>query len=106
MKMNGELSDQGNNASDALHDYGRRFSSALAAGAYAPHLSELQQRLQSKLRNAGKNIQNRMCKTNGHSPSTAAVAGLTAGGVALLALGAGVAYLFDPDRGRAQPALT
>jgi len=30
----------------------------------------------------------------------APAAGITAGGIALIALGAGLAYLFDPDRGR------
>jgi gas vesicle protein len=108
-RLGDNLSDQSEDAADTVSDYRKRITEAFSGPArdYTPYLQDLQSRLQKKLGRGMKQAR-KTIKRNASSSNTsdyiAPAVGYTAGGIALLALGAGMAYLFDPDRGRARRA--
>lgn len=93
------LHDHTDQAASTLRGYGNRFASSLENGAgYLPTFAGLQKRIADRISAAERNIHQR---TKPHSTGEQ-IAGYTAGGTALLALGAGLAYLFDPTQGHAR----
>lgn len=93
------ISDHADSATSSLRQYGNRFGASMSNGAnYLPTLSGIQKRIADRISAAERNIHQR---TKPHSTGEQ-IAGYTAGGTALLALGAGLAYLFDPTQGHAR----
>jgi gas vesicle protein len=92
-------------ATESLSQRARDAASGLSSGVsehadYARNMaSDYSRRLR---RRAGKMMPHSMRLQQEHHTSAGEVAGYAAGGLALFALGAGLAYLFDPDRGRAR----
>ena len=104
-ELGSNLSDQYDDSADAINRYADHLkSAALASGRqYRPDFSRMRRRFNSAFQDARERLANRVSgKSN--SDYIAPIAGYTAGGLALVALGAGCAYLFDPDRGRARRA--
>jgi len=104
-QMGSNLSDQYEDGADSINRYADQLKSAAFSGAsqYRPDFSRMRRRLSSTIQDARDRLSNRISGRSG-SDYIAPVAGYTAGGLALVAIGAGCAYLFDPDRGRARRA--
>ena len=104
-EMGSNLSDHLDDGADSINRYADHLKSAAMSGAsqYRPDFAGMRKRLNSAIHDARERLGNRV---SGKSDSGYAgpIAGYTAGGVALVAIGAGCAYLFDPDRGRARRA--
>jgi len=101
--MGSTLNDQYDDGAQSINRYADQLKAAAMAGAsqYRPNFSRMRRRLNAAIHDARERISDRV---SGKSSSDyiAPIAGYTAGGLALVALGAGCAYLFDPDRGRAR----
>jgi len=107
-ELGSNLNDHYDDGADAINRYADQLKSAAIAGGsqYRPDFSRMRRRLNSTIQDARQRLANRVSgkSRSDYSDYIAPVAGYTAGGLALVALGAGCAYLFDPDRGRARRA--
>jgi len=104
-ELGSNLNDHYDDSADSINRYADHLKSAAMSGAsqYSPNFSRMRRRFNSAIQDARERLANRVSgKGNDYSDYIAPVAGYTAGGLALVALGAGCAYLFDPDRGRAR----
>jgi len=103
--MGSNLNGRFDNSADSINRYADHLKSAAMASAsqYRPDFSRMRRRLGAAIQDARDRLSDRVSGRSG-SGYIAPIAGYTAGGLALVALGAGCAYLFDPDRGRARRA--
>jgi hypothetical protein len=89
---------------ESLAERARGAASSLSSGAseHADYARSLASDYGSRLRRSAGSMMPSFQRQ--HHASAGEYAGYAAGGLALFALGAGLAYLFDPDRGRTRRA--
>lgn len=87
---------------ESLAERARGAASSFSSGAseHADYARNLASDYSSRLRRSAGNMMPSLHRQ--HHTTAGEVAGYAAGGLALFALGAGLAYLFDPERGRAR----
>ncbi len=101
--MGSNLNDHLDDGADSINRYADHLKSAAMSGAshYSPDFARMRKRLNSAIQDARQRLGNRVSGKSDYGYA-GPIAGYTAGGLALVALGAGCAYLFDPERGRAR----